>query len=243
LRGKGEEMSRRIWFLVVAAAFALATGTAVAVASSDTPSGERIVGGHGAHGGTVVEPVYDDITGAIRYVSTPRGAPDPVRSNPVASAPFYLPVYPAGTDPGTLLCSHQPENCPDHGPALAFLATFYDSAVYGMDPATVLGHDHLMAGPASHGDFNVAWVPTLVLFTDKGCADQNLPPTCNVQHITLESQVDAMADAGTVTEIPLDGSEPAFPGGPNGELVSPDLTFLCAVVSASVYARGVPFTG
>jgi hypothetical protein len=30
----------------------------------------------------------------------------------------------------------------------------------------VLGHDHLMAGPASHGDFNVAWEPILVLFTN-----------------------------------------------------------------------------
>jgi hypothetical protein len=30
----------------------------------------------------------------------------------------------------------------------------------------VLGHDHLMAGPARHGDFNVAWEPILVVFTN-----------------------------------------------------------------------------
>jgi hypothetical protein len=29
--------------------------------------------------------------GAIRYVSTPRGTPDPVKSPPIAAAPFYLP--------------------------------------------------------------------------------------------------------------------------------------------------------
>ena len=52
------------------------------------PTGEMLVGGSGSNGGTVVEPVYNDITGAISYVSTPRGTPNPVKSNPRASAPF-----------------------------------------------------------------------------------------------------------------------------------------------------------
>jgi hypothetical protein len=99
------------------------------------------------------------------------------------------------------------------------------------------------AGPGSHGDFNVAWVPTLVLFTNKGCAAKNLPATCNVTHITLDSEVDAMAAAGTVTLVKLDGTEPPFPASPTGPMVQPDLTFHCSVVPAAVYAQGVPFLG
>ena len=97
-----------------------------------------------------VEPVYDDMTGAIRYVSTPRGTPDPVRSNPIAAAPFYLPVYPVGSSvPAsfTLNCLDVPtENCPDHGPAVAAAAQAIMPSVYG---GGVVGHDHLMAGPGS----------------------------------------------------------------------------------------------
>jgi hypothetical protein len=40
--------------------------------------GERIIGGSGSNGGTVVEPAYDDQTGEIRYVSTPNGTDHPV---------------------------------------------------------------------------------------------------------------------------------------------------------------------
>lgn len=84
------------------------------VSASSIPSGEVVVGR------TVIEPVYDDMTGAIRYVSTPMGAPDPVKSNPIAAAPFYLPVYPVGSTVGTLVCQDVPaENCPDHGPLIA----------------------------------------------------------------------------------------------------------------------------
>ncbi len=212
-------MSRSLVVLIAVALFALA---AVGSASADPiPSGERIVGGNGVNGGTVVEPVYDDITGAIRYVSTPTGAPDPVKSNPIASAPFYLPVYPTGSNVGTLLCQHVPvENCPDHGPGVAGLAALFEPSVYG---GGVIGHDHLMAGPASHGDFNVAWVPTLVLFTSKAAANQ---------HLITEAQVDAAVDSGQAIEVPLDGT--------NG---TPNLTFLCAVVSGTVYAHGTPFLG
>ena len=77
-------MSRRLVFMAVAASALLAGLSAVPAAASSLPSGERIVGGTASHGGTVLEPVYDDMTGQIRYVSTPRGAPDPVNSNPVA---------------------------------------------------------------------------------------------------------------------------------------------------------------
>ena len=215
-------MSRRLVFMAVAAS-ALVTGLSVLPAgASSLPSGERLVGGTPSHGGTVLEPVYDDMTGLIRYVSTPRGAPNPVNSNPVAAAPFYLPVYPAGSTVGvTLNCQDVPaENCPDHGPAVAGLAQALEPGVYG---GGVIGHDHLMAGPGSHGDFNVAWVPTLVLFTNSAAANT---------HITTLAQLNAMIASGDVKTVPLDGT--------NG---FPNLTFHCSVVSAAVYAHGVPLLG
>jgi hypothetical protein len=210
---------------------ALLAGLSVApAAASSPPSGEQIVGGNGSHGGTVVEPVYDDMTGQIRYVSTPRGTAQPVPTNPRATAPFYLPVYPASStvvNSFTLNCQDVPaENCPDHGPAVAGLAQLFEPTVYpGPLPGAVLGHDHLMAGPGSHGDFNVAWVPTLVLFTNSTAANT---------HITTLTQLNAMIASKDVITIPLDGTP--FDGRP-----LPNLTFHCSVVSAAVYANGVPF--
>jgi hypothetical protein len=209
-------MHRTRWLLGLGLSSAV-LGVAAAPASAGTvPSGERIVGQ------TVLEPVYDDMTGAIRYVSTPKGAPDPVKSNPIAAAPFYLPVYPVGSTVGTLVCQDVPiENCPDHGPGVAGLAQLFGSpGVYG---GGVIGHDHLMAGPGSHGDFNVAWVPTLILFTSSAAANT---------HVILLSQIEEMLGRGEVIKVPLDGS--------NG---TPNLTFTCAVVSGAVYLRGTPFLG
>ena len=213
-------MVRRVVALIFGVTFALTAGFGVARASS-TPSGERIIGGSGVHGGTVVEPVYDDMTGAIRYVSTPRGTPNPVNSNPRAAAPFYLPVYPTGSTVGTLLCQDVPqENCPDHGPAVAGAAQGIMPGVYS---GGVIGHDHLMAGPGSGGDFNIAWVPTLVLFTSTAAANEHL--------ITL-AQVNAAVAAKLAILVPLDGTNR-----------TPNLTFHCSVVPAAVYARGTPFLG
>jgi hypothetical protein len=213
-------MKRSFLFVAVVAGLVAALA-ASAAAAGPLPSGERIIGGHGAVGGAVVEPVYDDMTGAIRYVSTPRGTPDPVKSNPRASAPFYLPVYPVGSTIGVALnCEHLPENCPDHGGAVAGLAQAFEPGVYGEG---VLGHDHLMAGPGSHGDFNVAWVPTLVLFTNSAAANT---------HVTTLAQLEALRESGDVIEVPLNGT--------NG---LPNLTFHCSVVSAAVYEHGSPFLG
>jgi hypothetical protein len=211
--------------VAVAGSALLACSSALPAAASSLPSGERIVGGNGSTGGTVLEPVYDDMTGQIRYVSTPRGTPNPVNSNPVASAPFYLPVYPIGASVPTLNCQDVPvENCPDHGPAVATAAQAIEQSIFGdqsVYKGGVLGHDHLMAGPGSGGDFNVAWVPTLVLFT----------PGTPITHITTLTQLTGLIHSGAVFTVPLDGT--------NG---TPNLTFHCSVVSAAVYARGVPFT-
>jgi hypothetical protein len=218
-------MFKRSFALIFGMTFALAGGVLAAQASSSIPSGERIVGGSGANGGTVVEPVYDDMTGAIRYVSTPRGTPNPVKSNPRAAAPFYLPVYPTGSTVGTTLCEDIPqENCPDHGPLVAAAAQMIMPSVYGTPGSVgVIGHDHLMAGPGSGGDFNIAWVPTLVLFTSKAAANE---------HLIFLTQVNAAVASGDVILVPLDGTH----GTPN-------LTFHCSVVPAAVYAQGTPFLG
>jgi hypothetical protein len=213
----GTHIMRKNRTLLLAAGLASAVlGVSSAPATAGAlPSGERIVGQ------TVLEPVYDDMTGAIRYVSTPKGVPDPVKSNPIAAAPFYLPVYPVGSTVGTMVCEDVPvENCPDHGAAVAAAAQAIMPGVYG---GGVIGHDHLMAGPGSHGDFNVAWVPTLILFTSSAAANT---------HVTLLSQIKEMLERGEVIEVPLNGK--------NG---TPNLTFHCAVVSEAVYLRGSPFLG
>jgi hypothetical protein len=197
-------------------------------------------GGSGSNGGSVIEPVYNDIAGTITYVSTPRGVSNPVNSNPQASAPIYLPVYPTSSTVPlnyTLNCQdtvgaplNTVENCPDHGPAVAgavqaiastFTAPFTDIYAGG-----VAGHDHLLAPPGTKkdgGDFNVAWVPTLVIFTNAAAA--------NV-HVTTLAQINADAQDGDAILVALDGS--------NG---TPNLTFHCSVVPAPVYNNGTAFTG
>ena len=213
-------MKRRLLFMAAAASAIVASLWALPAAADSLPSGERLVGGTASNGGTVVEPVYDDMTGQIRYVSTPRGTAHPVPTNPRATAPFYLPVYPVGSTVPTLNCQHLPvENCPDHGPGIAGLAQRFEPLVYG---GGVLGHDHLMAGPGSHGDFNVAWVPTLVLFA----------PRAAITQITTLDQLNKLIGSHAVFTVPLDGT--------NG---TPNLTFHCSVVSAAVYAHGTPFLG
>ena len=199
-------LRRRMPAILAVAVVALAPmGATAASASSTTPSGEVVVGR------TVIEPVYDDMSGAIKYVLTPMGAPNPAKSNPISWAPFYLPVYPVGSTVGTLMCQDIPtENCPDHGPLIAGAVAQIEPAVYGDG---VIGHDHLMAGPASGGDFNIAWEPILVLFTSK----------LAVTHLTTKAQVDVAVASGAAFEFPL-----------------PQLTFNCSVVNQAVYALGTP---
>src|SRR6516162_9892147 len=203
-----------------ASAFALPA----AASPAPGPSGEMLVGGSGPNGGTVVEPVYNDITGAISYVSTPRGTPNPVNSNPRASAPFYLPVYPtSSTVPSnfTLNCQdtagpplNTVENCPDHGPAVAAavqaIAATFTPPFTDIYAGGVAGHDHVLGVPGTQkngGDFNVAWVPTLVIFTNAAAANM---------HVTTLAQITADVNATPPDAIlvPLDGS--------NG---TPNLTF------------------
>jgi len=200
-------MLRRIPLLVAAASFVLAAVAAMPAAGTSIPSGEVI------HGQSVLEPVYNDETGAIGYVSTPMHAPDPVKTNPRAWAPFYLPVYPVGSTVGpTLLCEDVPvENCPDHGPLVAGAAQAIMPSVYG---GGVIGHDHLMDFPGGT-EFNIAWEPVLVLFTNAAAANE---------HIIMDTQIDAAVARGDAILVPV-----------------PQLTFHCEAVPAVVYGLGTPF--
>jgi hypothetical protein len=99
---------RRIPVLLAVAPFVFAAIATLPAGAASIPSGEVVVGG------TVIEPVYKDETGAIGYVSTPINAP--LKANSRAWAPFYVPVYPVGSTVGTLQCQDVPvENCPTHG--------------------------------------------------------------------------------------------------------------------------------
>ncbi len=179
----------------------------VALASGSLPSGEMRVGQ------SLVEPAYNDVNGNIVYLLTPMHAPDPVKSNSNSWAPFYVVVYPAGSTVGTLNCMGVPGNCPDHDGAIAGAATFFMSSVYGTG---VIGHDHLMAPPASGGDFNIAWHVFLVLFTPSGNVNE---------HLTTLAEIQAALTAGHVAKI------------------DSGIVFTCAVVPAVVYNSGTPFTG
>lgn len=201
-------MSGRVPRLLGSITMALALSVALGVApvgAANPPSGERI------HGQSSVEPVYNDMTGAVAFVATPINAPNPVHANPRAWAPIYLPVYPTGSTVGILNCMGAPGNCPDHAGIIAKLAAQIDSGVYGDG---VIGHDHLLAPPASGGDFNIAWEPIPVLFTSTGAADA---------HLINKAQVDAAVASGDAYEAPL-----------------PQLTFNCSVVNQAVYALGTP---
>lgn len=205
--------------LAAGATLACADGTPIAPVSQAPVAalakipgpGEEIASGERLLGQSVVEPVYDaEHAGAIGFVSTPIRAP--MHANPHAWAPFYLVVYPVSASVGSLLCQSTPEeNCPDHGPGIAALAQEQEPDVYG---AGVLGHDHLMDYPGGE-EFNIAWVPIVVLFTNSEAA--------NSQHLLTDSQIEQAVANEDAIEIPL-----------------PALTFHCEAVSAAVWARATP---
>jgi len=199
-------MARRILLLLAVTAAVLGAGASSAGANQ-IPSGER------ALGQSVLEPVYnDEQAGSIGYIMYPTHPPDPVKANPRAWAPFYLVVYPVGSKAGTaFVCMHLPvDNCPTHGDAIAGLAQSVEPGVYS---AGVIGHDHLMDFPGGP-DFNIAWEPIVVLFTNSTAADE---------HILTDAQIAAAVTRGDAIEIPL-----------------PTLTFICTWVPAAVYGRATP---
>lgn len=168
--------------------------------------------GQVAFGQSTIEPAYNDTNGNLMYLLTPNKAP--MKAPTVTWAPLYVIVYPTSTTVTTPLnCMHVPaDNCPDHGPAVAGAAMGIMPGVYGQG---VLGHDHIGDAP-SGSDFNFQWLPVLVLFTNSAAANE---------HVTTESQLDALIANGDVTEIPI-----------------APLTFNCSTVSAATYNLGTPVT-
>lgn len=200
-------MRRRRSLLVAAASFVLVAVAAVPGAADSIPSGQRFLGQ------SVLEPVYnDEQAGEIGYIKQPTQAPQPVNANPVAWAPFYLVVYPVGSSAGTtFLCQHLPaDNCPTHGNGIAALAQAREPGVYG---AGVAGHDHLMDFPGGP-DFNIAWEPIVVLFTNSAAANED---------ILTDAQISAAVSSGNAIEVPLPGR-----------------TFICSSVPATVYNLAKP---
>jgi len=183
--------------------FALAAwaGSSPALASG-LPTGERV------HGQVAVEPAYDDVSGNIIYLATPIKSPFPTHTNWHSVAPLYLVEYPPSYPGWTLNCLGVPGNCPDHDGLVAGVAVQAEPTVYGTDASAVPGHDHLVAGPASHGDFNVAWEVIEVVFTNTTAANN---------HLTTETAIEAAEAAGDVIEIDL------------------GFAFHCNVVAASAY--------
>jgi hypothetical protein len=177
-----------------------------ASSASALPSGERVVGQNS------IEPAYNDVTGTLTYLLTPGHGPFPTHTSTNAVAPLYLVEYPPGSTVGTLNCMGVPGNCPDHDAEVAGAATSIMPSVYGTDPTAVPGHDHLVATPASGGDFNIAWEVIEVLFTNKAANT----------HLTTEAAIDAAVARGDAIEVDL------------------GFAFHCSVVSAVAYERGTP---
>ncbi len=199
----------RVLVTMLATTLAMIFGPVASAAS--LPSGEVSIG-NWPTGGSVLEPAYNDADGSLIYLSTPANAA--VHPNSHNTAPIYLPMYPtsAASSIGTVNCQHQPmDNCPDHGPLLAGLAESAVPSVYG---GGVWGHDHILAAPGSGGDFNILWLPIVVLFTNPAAANT---------HITTLAQLRAAEQAGNAFEIAL-----------------PPAIFHCSVVPAAPYNNGTP---
>jgi hypothetical protein len=198
-------MVRKALFLF--ALVALAVGVSASIASADTlPTGERSF-----HNATL-EPAYNaENAGQIGYLLTPNKAP--MKANPAAWSPLYVVVYPTGDPTGlpTLNCMHVPfENCPSHGNLVAGAAAGAFPLVYG---SGVRGHDHVGDFPGG-ADFNFAWEPVLVLFTNSNAAKE---------HLVTDAQIAAAVGRGDAITVPVAA-----------------LTFNCAWVSVSIWNMATP---
>jgi hypothetical protein len=192
---------------LLATAVVAALITVIPAAASSIPSGQRMLAQN------VLEPVYnDENAGEIGYIMEPEHTAQPVHSNPTAWAPFYLVIYPVGsTAATTYLCMHLPvDNCPTHGPGVAAFAQATYPTVYG---AGVIGHDHLMDFPGG-SDFNIAWEPMVVLFTNKTAANE---------HVLTDTRIDELVASGDAIVVPR-----------------PTRTFICASVPARLYDMATP---
>lgn len=185
--------------------------TASSAAADSLPTGSRTF-----HNNTL-EPVYNAANaGQIGYLMEPAGK---MMASPKAWAPIYVVVYPRDSTVAqstTLSCIHYAmgdDNCPSHGNAVAGLAMSVEPSVYATGGDNVAGHDHLFDFPGGD-DFNIAWIPTIVLFKTKAAANE---------HVLTDARIAELKDAGLVDVIP----------------VAP-LTFLCTVVPQRIWDMATP---
>ena len=202
-------MNLNLKHLTLTAALAAAAFAAIPQAGAAVPSGEV------EFGQSVVEPTYNGLDGSFSFLLTPNHR----HLNPNApAAEIYLVMYPTEVSGaiGTVICAHQPlDNCPDHGPLLAGLAEAMAPGVYANG---VWGHDHIADMPTAPrlggGEFEVSWLPIMVLFNSIETAST---------HFTTTAQIEEAEALGLITEVPL-----------------PPASFHCSPVSAAVYANGTP---
>jgi hypothetical protein len=67
-------------------------------------------------------------------------------------------------------------------------------------------------------DFNIAWEPTVILFTPQGVTDRAVN-----EHVLTDAQIDALLSTRDAIEVQL-----------------PTRTFICASVPASLYEMAAP---
>jgi hypothetical protein len=191
----------------------------VALAASGSVGADSLPTGTRMFHNSSLEPVYNAANaGQIGYLKEPPGK---LRASPKAWAPIYVVVYPRDSSVAqstTLSCIHYAmgdDNCPSHGNAVAGLAMATEPGVYttGTGGDNVAGHDHLFDFPGGD-DFNIAWVPTVVLFKTKAAADE---------HVLTDARIQQLADAGEVDVIPL-----------------PPLAFLCTVAPQRIWDMATP---
>lgn len=205
--------------------FALVVSLGLAVTLSPLAQAAQVISGQHVFGQVSIEPAYDDVSGSQIFLLTPDHVAIPPPSNPIASAPMYLPMYPVNSAVTPLDCL--PTNC-DHvqvlpdGLATAFgLTTVYPtgtiSTKYGsFTGGLVKGHDHLVGVAKTKGDFNVAWHVYLILFTPQGVKDGAI----NSRLTTLQAINNAITKGDVVA--PVDSG----------------IVFNCSVTSEATYLKG-----
>ena len=160
---------------------------------------------------SVVEPTYNGMDGSFSFPLTPN------HRNLNPNAPLAGLSHHVSTDVkdtiGTVICAHQPlDNC---GPRPAGWPRRGDVAVYANG---VWGHDHIADMPTAPGlgggEFEVSWLPIMVLFNSLETASM---------HFTTTDEVEQAEALGLITEVPL-----------------PPASFHGSPVSAAVYAKGIP---
>jgi hypothetical protein len=199
--------------LALAALAATALMASGSVGADSLPTGQRVF-----HNNSL-EPVYNAAkAGEIGFLMEPAGK---MNASQKAWAPIYVVVYPRDSTVAqstTFSCIHVAmgnDNCPSHGNAIAGLAMATEPGVYktGTGGDNVAGHDHLFDFPGGD-DFNIAWIPTVVLFKNK--ADAN-------EHVLTDARIEQLKEAGKVDVIPLAAA-----------------TFLCAVVPQRIWDMATP---